>query len=1401
MGKMASERRVHACACDAVMTACAALLVMALLATSEAAFADAGRRELPPPAPESDPVLAPVAMGDVVFVVTGQYESGSSGGGKTPAYIIPVGGLGSAFQWNSPAINFPTGSIHSFGTLANGTLNGSVSARLAMSPEGGQDRYATRIQVQVYVRGTEKCYTARCGSYGTLRVSRPQGCAVGLGPFAAATWDASTAGALNRCTPDTMVTLGGENCLEEGTSCCTATRFPEAPGVDYTLAFSKVFEGSVAQQTVQAAAAGLPIVASLDVDFSVTARLTNCQPDTSKSDLVVESVSASGLTTDCKSLEVSGQLQAVIANLGEASPKGPFVVVFFEDRNRDGSCDPDSDGVLARTSYDGPLPSGARATVETSVDAGVSMLFADNRVLCMVDADRAVSEQDEANNVLSSDGACAVAPVAAEFAVAQKWAWTASLVQPSALNVGSTPAVGDLNGDGIPEIVFASGAGTGGDNTAVGYLRVIRGDTGAEEFTVSDPAQLVNMWSSFAVGNIDSDPQLEIIAVASGANRLVAFEHDGTLKWFSPTLESIRLGGPALVDLDRDGAPEILVGRQVLSANGTLRWTGTSGVGGPYGPLSLAADLDLDGTPEVVTGNTAYTSTGAVRWQASSPSGFNAVANFDTDPYPEVVVVANGNLYLLEHTGAVKWGPIALPGGGYGGPPTVADFDDDGEPEIGVAGRTRYVVFESNGNVLWQSPVQDVSSNVTGSSVFDFEGDGAAEVIYRDELRLRVYRGRDGQILFETPMSSCTAYEYPLVADVDADGQAEIVSTANNNCGYGPQRGVFVFGARDHNWVTTRRVWNQHTYHITNVNDDGSIPTVEKNSWQYPVGKPFNSYRQNQLFAASPFAAADLSASRLQFPEGVCADSIRVTVRVGNGGSNVAPARTSVALYLVQAGQSGALIGLAQTSRPLAPGQFEDVAFKFAAPAAGSHVLWASVDDDGQAAGVVRECDEANNRCSASLVITPPPVCLLEEPELAPAPETSGNTLCLAATPPQGISIVWQLIPDPGASGWEIESGQGTPCLTYKAGSGLDSVTVAVRLVSASGCVDSCAVRFGTSTGRFCTLTQSYWKHDTLDMFLQPRDTVFAHIVSNTHPIVLGVPKSENPDSRGSITFRDGGESCINRMLPNFGWDRSFPANMGDLVPTSADTCSLTMPDPEKTYTAGNSLLGEGLALQLNLRASPGLAGVRFVPGLMRTNVDPGPDRLWGTSDDSCTEDSPAPLAISDVVLEALEQAGIPRTIGGLGKLANLALAGLPIEPATLSDVSTACWKVNTDLKLCRCLRYPISQRIQMASLRAIPMAFGMSQNLPNPFQRSTTFRCALPERARVELVVYSVQGQRVATPVAGDYDPGNHAFEWGAMGQDGHPLHSGVYFVRMKALGLQTGKQFETTKQVTIIR
>ncbi len=680
-------------------------------------------------------------------------------------------------------------------------------------------------------------------------------------------------------------------------------------------------------------------------------------PGSAQVDLLVDAIDTSGVIADDQTLAVGGTVGVTTRNAGASPAVAAFDVVVFEDVNLNDTLDAGTDVVLGSTSVPG-LGGGASTTSMIPVSGMIA--FRDNRIHAVVDAGGVIPESDESNNVFNTGLDCLLLPVPGMIDPVLEWSWTSSSTEPNALNVMMTPSVVDLNGDTIPEVVFASTASTGGGQVEIGFLRALNGATGAEVFTVTDPTLRVNTASSIATGDVDQDGMPEIVACDDTGARLIVFEHDGTFKWRSGPLEGINWGAPSIADLDGDGSPEIVIGRQALDAAGNLLWTGTGGLGqqGSTGPLSCVADIDLDGSPEVIAGNTAYNADGTIQWIASTqPDGYNAIANFDADPFAEIVLVSGGTIRILDHDGTLLVPPVAIPGGGAGGPPTVANYDADVAREIGVAGASSYAVYEANLALKWSSPTQDGSSNRTGSSVFDFDGDGAAEVVYRDELFLRIYEGATGIVLFQTPMSSCTWHEYVLVADVDMDGNAEIVAVANNNCGFGPQRGVFAFGSLSDSWVPTRPIWNQHTYHITNVADDGSIPAVEANNWLTPIADPLNNYRQNLLFGQSPLSAPDLTASHVKVTS--TTPNVTIQARIGNGGSVLVAAGSPVAFYDGDPNVAGALLGVAFTTIALVPGTYEDVVLSGLAAVPAE--AYASADDAGGLTGLANECDETNN--------------------------------------------------------------------------------------------------------------------------------------------------------------------------------------------------------------------------------------------------------------------------------------------------------------------------------------------------------------------------------------------------------------------------------------------------------
>ena len=314
-----------------------------------------------------------------------------------------------------------------------------------------------------------------------------------------------------------------------------------------------------------------------------------------------------------------------------------------------------------------------------------------------------------------------------------------------------------------------------------------------------------------------------------------------------------------------------------------------------------------------------------------------------------------------------------------GGAPNIDDFDGDGLPEIGTASSAGYVVFDLQapvdecpawdsfddnqftaarippnkacvtdedcedttkfacgaGDTLtegrciclhngWMVQTQDGSSKVTGSSVFDFNGDGAAEVIYNDECHFRLYDGLDGTEYMVEPSESRTRIEYPIVADVDNDGNAEIIFSTSNESGYcnlpdnsadceedadcpsgdNPNgqkcidgkclmadedvfnNGIEVWGDPQDTWVTARRIWNEHAYHVTNVTESGGIPIVEKSNWAVGDTNLYNTYRsQPRTFGRAPDLT--VTAVELSSPDASCgtlSQKLDISIEVTNIG-------------------------------------------------------------------------------------------------------------------------------------------------------------------------------------------------------------------------------------------------------------------------------------------------------------------------------------------------------------------------------------------------------------------------------------------------------------------------------------------------------------------------------------
>jgi hypothetical protein len=629
---------------------------------------------------------------------------------------------------------------------------------------------------------------------------------------------------------------------------------------------------------------------------------------------------------------------------------------------------------------------------------------------------------------------------------------------------GGVPAAGDLDGDGFPEIVVPLEDGGFQVLNNRGEI-VLTGPAGLW------PSGEVWKYPAPAIANLDFAGLAEVIfgnrilTFRKDNNELLldrvflGGEREG-VQLFQE--EQPRHLGPVVcaADLTDDPGLELVAGTTLYS----LPAAPPAGCGAADDPCPLDVVWDgaaVNGDALEAEHREGFCAVADILGadQAAAPGPGNA-----PDGKAEVIVIANGFLVVLDGASGELLRYQDLGGGITGGAPNVDDFDGDGFPEVATALQDFYVVLDlqtpepdscpawpatldprgappqdnparnpggacdddadcSAGAVCnpiaeqcvclhngWRRDTEDDSSRATSSSVFDFNGDGAAEVVYNDECYFRVYDGASGQVHLALPSLSRTLVENPVVADIDNDGNAEIVFGQNSGepqCGegnvdpqptsaWGPEdrldswpdgdndvpktslpNGLEVWGDPSDVWVAARRVWNQHAYHVTNVTEAGGIPVHEPESWLPLNGRVYNTYRsQPRNYGVAPDLA--LTAIQISSPDVACgelSDEITITVEVENQGDlRVGPGVildffgiwSNPTLDEPLEDGNGDPISLT-LDKSLEPGASTLTSVTFTAGANGRDELPDEVRAVIDGANAERECNEDNNTISAPI--------------------------------------------------------------------------------------------------------------------------------------------------------------------------------------------------------------------------------------------------------------------------------------------------------------------------------------------------------------------------------------------------------------------------------------------------
>ena len=342
------------------------------------------------------------------------------------------------------------------------------------------------------------------------------------------------------------------------------------------------------------------------------------------------------------------------------------------------------------------------------------------------------------------------------------WSW-----KPQAGYVDASPAVGDLDGDGVQDLVLAATSGrvaaidaNGREKWAFdaretisnpptlagqpprvyvmtnpGKIICLSAETGARIWDFKMPADFPWGMTALAAADVNGDGRVELIAADRGGH-LVCLADDGDVLW-QTTHKSGFNTAPAVADLDGDGQPEILLGAAAMplvcfSNKGKELWHARGGA--PAASSPVVYDVNGDGVAEILLGEgdglSAYDAGGVRKWHYAMKGQVHdaiAVGDVDKDGRLDIVIVdLRGKVACLSGAGELKWSADVRERSRRS--PAIADIDGDMKPEVIVGNYSDALyVFDGQGNLKEQRPLHGGMN--ASPTIVDFRGDGRLSVV------------------------------------------------------------------------------------------------------------------------------------------------------------------------------------------------------------------------------------------------------------------------------------------------------------------------------------------------------------------------------------------------------------------------------------------------------------------------------------------------------------------------------------------------------------------------------------------------------------------------------------------------------------------------------------------------
>ncbi|MCP3981610.1 MAG: hypothetical protein GY716_20110, partial [bacterium] len=413
--------------------------------------------------------------------------------------------------------------------------------------------------------------------------------------------------------------------------------------------------------------------------------------------------------------------------------------------------------------------------------------------------------------------------------------WTGHVISSTFIGAHSAVA-GDVDGDGLPEVVATEGGGS----------RVVafsRGATPQDPWTTSHVTTLGTTPRQVFLSDMDLDGDLDPLVASSATNRVSWFEFE-FFTYTEHVLSNSATGARTVVaaDLDDDGDMDVISGSEL---DDTVEWFENKSIhrSTVYADRKLIRNSITEAIQYLVPGD--FNGDGAVdvagiwvhdaelHWHenpgdgsgiwnehivadVSGSGGGLSAGDMDGDADLDLLVSGTtGNYLWFENDGAdpPAFTERVLPT--MGGKSIAVDMDRDGD--LDLVTRTNLHFIENQGGSPPSFSDNIVDQTATAAAVADLDGDGDLDIFIGSTTSLRWYENDGQQPVSFTGHVEITGLPFGVVRDV--------VATDVDDDG-------------DVDWLVAREDTRLEWY----ANDGGSPPTwgPAQNVDTLPAGKMFS---------------------------------------------------------------------------------------------------------------------------------------------------------------------------------------------------------------------------------------------------------------------------------------------------------------------------------------------------------------------------------------------------------------------------------------------------------------------------------------------------------------------------------------------------------------------------------